>query len=281
MIGKHDVRETRTFDRIRAHYEIEKELALRLRNSSKADRRILYSSLYDELFRRVPDHPQLARKVSDQKKGEAVRRQMSFIRRFLNNEAVFLEVGSGDCALSFEVAGLGLTVHAVDVSETITRQVKRPPNFALSISDGVSIPLPERSVDVAYSNQLMEHLHPDDAMEQLRNIYAALKEGGVYVLITPNRFNGPHDVSRYFENVATGLHLKEYTNREIIRILKTVGFSGIRPYIGARNSYVPLPGFLLTSLEQALELLPGAIKKPIANSRLMKLLLGIRIVARK
>jgi predicted SAM-dependent methyltransferase len=38
------------------------------------------------------------------------------------------------------------------------------------------------SVDLAYSNQLMEHLHPDDASEQLANVYRALKPGGVTVV---------------------------------------------------------------------------------------------------
>ena len=44
----------RTAAQIRAHYEIEKELASRLRGASKAERRTLYASLYDELFRAFP-----------------------------------------------------------------------------------------------------------------------------------------------------------------------------------------------------------------------------------
>lgn len=51
-------------EQIREYYEIEKELANRLRYASKQERRYLYSSLYDELYRRVPLHPQLTRKLS-------------------------------------------------------------------------------------------------------------------------------------------------------------------------------------------------------------------------
>jgi hypothetical protein len=40
-----------TPDQRRAHYEIERELASRLRSAAKEERRTLYSSLYDELFR--------------------------------------------------------------------------------------------------------------------------------------------------------------------------------------------------------------------------------------
>ncbi len=45
----------RTFEQIKAHYQIERELADQLRKASVMDRRELYSSLYDELFRRVPE----------------------------------------------------------------------------------------------------------------------------------------------------------------------------------------------------------------------------------
>ena len=102
-------------------------------------------------------------------------------------------------------------VYALDVSAEITSRVSLPSNFKLILSDGTSVPLPPESVDVAYSNQLMEHLHPDDALEQLQGIWRALRPGGVYICLTPNRVNGPHDISQYFDSVATGFHLKEYT----------------------------------------------------------------------
>ena len=43
-----------TPEQLKEHYMIEKELAKKLKNSSKKERRYLYSSLYDELFRKVP-----------------------------------------------------------------------------------------------------------------------------------------------------------------------------------------------------------------------------------
>ena len=51
----------RTPERVRAHYEIEKGLAARLRLANREDRKRLYGELYDELYRSVPDHPQLTR----------------------------------------------------------------------------------------------------------------------------------------------------------------------------------------------------------------------------
>ena len=87
------------------------------------------------------------------------------------------------------------------------------------------------TIDMAYSNQLVEHLHPDDIFDQTKNILNILKNKGRYVCITPNKLSGPHDISKYFDDVATGFHLKEYTTRELIRLQKKSDFqnSGYMP----------------------------------------------------
>ena len=56
----------------------------------------------------------------------------------------------------------------------ISRNQDRPANASLVLSDGSSVPVLPDSVDGAYSRQLMEHLHPDDAMDQLANLPRAL-----------------------------------------------------------------------------------------------------------
>ena len=52
--------DSRSPDRIRAHYEIERELSDRLREAPAERRLALYGEVYDELFERVPDHPMLS-----------------------------------------------------------------------------------------------------------------------------------------------------------------------------------------------------------------------------
>jgi SAM-dependent methyltransferase len=71
-------------------------------------------------------------------------------------------LGAGDCALSLEIAKRVKHVFAVDVSEQITAGVQTPDNLTVVICDGCTIPLPANTVDVVYSNQLIEHVHPDD-----------------------------------------------------------------------------------------------------------------------
>src|SRR5262249_45933988 len=126
----------RSFENIRRHYEVEKELANRLRRAAPEDRRHLYGILYDELYRRIDDHPLLLRKMAGE--DEAIRRasvktQLKFLRRFLTPQAVFLEVGAGGCLLSLEVAKCVKQVYALDVSAEMTRRPEYPSNFDLRL----------------------------------------------------------------------------------------------------------------------------------------------------
>ena len=64
---------------IEYHYRVELELAGRLRNAPRAERLGLYGPLYDELFRRVPNHPQLTRKVSEAERRAASNDKFSLL----------------------------------------------------------------------------------------------------------------------------------------------------------------------------------------------------------
>lgn len=273
--------EIRTWAQIREHYEIERELAAKLMGASQRERRSLYSELYDDLYRRVPLHPQLTRKASPDEAARAVAAQMRLLRPFLGAGVTFLEIGPGDCALSLEVARSVKQVYGVDVSDAITSRLDTPPNFQLVLSDGCSIPVPQGAVNVAYSNQVMEHLHPDDALEQLANIYRALAPGGIYICITPNRLNGPHDVSRYFDEVATGFHLKEYTTGELRRLFRRAGFSSVRQSVGLKGRDFDLPVTLVTAMESAFSRLPAAARNSLSGMPLIRKVLGVRLVAAK
>jgi SAM-dependent methyltransferase len=272
--------ETRTEQQLREHYLIERELADRLRSAPRSERRVLYSELYDELFRRVPRHPML-QEAGHAPRQSDVARLLKFLRGFLSRDSVFMEIGAGDCALAMQAASLVKQVYAIDVSEQITRRVAPSPNVELILSDGCSIPVPEGSVDVAFSDQLMEHLHPEDAGEQLRNIYRSLAHGGIYVCITPNRMYGPCDISKYFDEVATGFHLREYTARDMRQLLIGAGFADVRFYAGARGRFLRCPYWVIAVLESALGALPYALRNRIADTKLMRALLGLRVAAIK
>lgn len=276
------MRERRTIQELRQHYEVEKELASRLRHASRQERRNLYSSVYDELYRRVPDHPQLMRKRSPLDTMATVSAQMKLLKPFLNKDVTFLEVGPGDCALSFEVAKHVRLVCAVDVSQEITSTLTRPGNFHLVVSDGISIPVPRDSVHVAYSHHLLEHLHPDDAHDHLENIWNALVPGGRYICITPNRLSGPHDISGYFDVEATGFHLKEYSTLELRDLFSKTRYVRHRVYVGARGRYMRIPPSPMIMLERLLTRLPHKLRRTVAAHVPFRSLLGsVRFVGTK
>lgn len=253
-----------TPEQLREHYEIEKELAARLRAAPKEARKALYASLYDEMFRRIPHHSQLQRKSTPEQIAYFVSIQMKILAPYVSAGKTFLEVGPGDCSLSFEAAKNAKQVIAVDVSAEITSRKDAPPNFRLVLSDGTSIPAEPGSVDTAYSTDMVEHLHPEDAADHLANVLRALKPGGAYVCVTPNALSGPWDVSGHFDKVATGFHLKEYRIGELRDLFRAAGYSRIRLIAGAVGRYVEVPLWPSLVLDGLVGLLPYGLRKKAA-----------------
>jgi ubiquinone/menaquinone biosynthesis C-methylase UbiE len=264
---------------VREHYEIEKALAARLRGADAAQRRTLYTAVYDELLRCVSHHPLLTGKHSPESVRAGLEYNVHALEPFLRPDTVFLEVGAGDCALSLELCKRVKHVYAIDVSAEITANLDKPDNFELILSDGSSIPVPPESVDVAFSNQLMEHLHPQDAEVQLRGIYTALRKGGTYICFTPSRLNGPHDVSASFDPIATGLHLHEYTTRELVPMMKQVGFTRAQVYFPSRQSlHSAVP---VEIVETMLSAVPHGLRRSLASKAALKKILGVKLVVTK
>ncbi|HSI79465.1 MAG TPA: methyltransferase domain-containing protein, partial [Solirubrobacterales bacterium] len=262
----------------------------------------LYGRVYDELFERVPDHPQLGRRTNPAEQQAYARSQVELVRQFLPPGGSYVEIGAGDCATVRGVADFASAATAVEVSADIVPS-DLPANVRVAISDGVDIPVPRASADVVYSNQLMEHLHPDDAMEQLRNIAASLRPGGRYICITPNRLTGPHDISAAFDEEARGFHLREYTYRELAGALREAGFRRVRVAERAQGRAYARVVELISSISPrvgrqlrdwggkviALPLAPYLLAERIAAAwpgapakvRIFRRLLGITVVAER
>ena len=137
-----------------------------------------------------------------------VARQLAFLKPRLGLESVFMEVGCGDCALARKIAGDVERVYALEVSEDLMGRLGGPPNLVRLVHDGVRIPVPEASVDLAYSTRLV--------ISQLPGICRALKDGGVFW--TTSR--GPA--------------------AELRRAYYDAGFSRVRFYVGALRVPYPL-----------------------------------------
>lgn len=280
MADRHGAGNGEDVDRFRHHYEVEREIAQRLRSAPREERRHLYTAAYDELFARVPEHPQLRERAEGPRPGDA-EDQWRFLRRFVSNDTRLLEIGAGDCALAARAAARVASVIALDVSPTILACGHVPDNVERRLTDGIDLPVEDASVSVAYSSQLMEHLHPDDSRDQLASIARALQPGGVYVCVTPNRLTGPHDVSRYFDDEACGLHLKEYTVTELEQLFRAAGFRQVRAYVGTRGVFVRAPLGLMRAVERLVDSLPAPRRRAFRDSVFALPLLQARLAAVK
>jgi SAM-dependent methyltransferase len=115
----------------------------------------------------------------------------------------------------------------IDISETVLdHQANMPANVELKIADATNLFLLEdNTFDVAFSTQLVEHVHPEDVQRHFDEIARVLRPGGRYICETPHPFTGPHDVSFHYDDVATCFHLKEYTFGEILTLMRHAGFT--------------------------------------------------------
>ncbi|WP_395747307.1 class I SAM-dependent methyltransferase [Prosthecobacter sp.] len=220
----------RTPERLRHHFEVERELAQKMRQSTRTERTQLFKTLYSELFARVPDHPRLTRRDTPESSRRKVESQLRLLRPFLNRDTVFLEFAPGDCRLASTVAAEVRRAVGVDISDQRAAGDAVPENFELMVYDGYELALPDATADVIFSYQFLEHLHPDDVDAHFAMARRLLKPDGVYVFDTPHRYSGPHDVSRHFGHELVCFHFQEWTFREMRAILRRHGFSAAYAY---------------------------------------------------
>jgi SAM-dependent methyltransferase len=259
------------------HYVVERQLADRLRSASKEERLGgLYASIYAERIARIPTHPLVIRSRDVKAQERSTEAQLRLLRPWLTPESVFMEVGPGDCALSHAVARFVKTVYAVDVTDALVGDVRRPTNFRFLRSDGVNVPVPASVVDLAYSNQVLEHLHPDDVQDHLRSIQTALVPGGRLVCVTPNRLSGPWDISRHFDDESTGLHLREYTVSELADLLRATGFRVALVASWRGRGRLRVGEGPTRAFEERIDELPRRVRRPLASA-----LSAVKVVATK
>lgn len=276
-------RARRTPDRIIAHYTLERQLADELRNSNKTERDAgLYQTAYTRLLDGLPDHPR--KTLPKDKAGEMAgyaKRQAGMLARELKPDDVFVELGGGDGAVTLGVAPHVAKAIVIEVSDALAPR-DAPANFEFLLTKGVTLPLPSESVSFVYSNQLMEHLHPDDAFEQMQEVLRVLKPGGRYLCRTPSRYSGPHDVSMFFSDVAQGMHLKEYSYKELRALMRKAGFGRTSIWIAPRAYRAfTLPQFAGEWIEGLFSLTPRRLHTKICRSKVARALLGVTMMAEK
>lgn len=148
--------------------------------------------------------------------------KQTLIGRIVGKNQQVLEVGCGEGILSIALSRSGNNVEGIDISDICillankNKRLFKATNVNFSRMSAVKIDFPPNTFDWIVSADLIEHLHPEDALNHLIEARRILKTKGKYLLITPNQILGPH---------AGALHLKEYSLKELKMLFRKAGFS--------------------------------------------------------
>ena len=269
--------------RILKQYKLEIKYATKLKNTPNPERASLYKILYDDFYKKLPDNPIKLKTRNKNYVNERTQRQIKFLSPFLKQYTNFIEIGSGDFSLTISLSPYVNYIMGIDVSdENISDEWIIPKNVEIYIaSDSTSMPNKNHFFHIAYSNQLLEHFHPEDLDIHLSNVYNLLKNKGIYVFQTPHKFFGPHDVSKFFHNEAVGFHLKEYSNLELYLVLNKAGFRRIKLLTGIKGHRIYLPIQLSIIVELFLSIFPYSLKKYLSLLTIFRKFINGHVIATK
>lgn len=136
----------------------------------------------------------------------------------------------------------------------------------------------DEQFEIAFSDNVIEHLAPLDLKNHLQSVYNSLLPGGKFILVMPNRLFGPMDITRILDNsssgriAAKGGHLNESTYYEMVGSLSEFGF-------GNFQTVLPIPKFKYTVFKNC-RIRPTAIMAIEKNKFLLNFFRSIKVNGR-
>lgn len=208
--------------RRREQFALEKQLRDRILASHPGNRQDVVSRAYGELFERFPDHAVFD--YTEASRREAGRLAAGMIAPLARQGARVLEVGCGRGDVLAALASGGLSCTGIEPSRRMIEVSSECEGVRVRYGTAERLEFEDGSFDLVFSQQVLEHLHPDDVPLHLREAYRVLAPGGILAVETPNRRTGPQDISRGFTSTAEGLHLKEWSLSELVQAYRDAGF---------------------------------------------------------
>lgn len=203
--------------------------------------------------------------------------------------ARLLEIGYGAGALLKQVADAGFAVAGVEVADVLRQEACRllgePYAANLCVGDFLrdDFPALQTLFTVVYWNDVFEHIPPDEILDYLRRIHQMLSPGGELITVTPNWHMRPSDVTATVcgpRAEPAGLHLKEYTLRDVTRLLREAGFRRVAtPLVVVRPRIVTFGSGLAglkRLVEPALEWLPFRLAKLLCRGLGLSMTIAVK-----
>ncbi len=254
-----------TEEMILAHWDLETRLTRELLNSTPESRWDTFEKCYTTLYTKLE---WLNRYIGANTATPPAQKYRDWAMLIGTPPRRIYEIGSGKGTMISYLASLGHYCRGTEIThERGRKHVIEHPNLTWGISDGIHFDRfePINSYDVAVSDNVIEHIHPDDLVMHMIGVISILAKGGRYIMATPHVWYGPWDISKVFKRKrAEGMHLKEYTYSEIKHIANAAGFQNIAA-IRQRKDQPATPSSVylnyLCVLERVFALLPWRIAK--------------------
>jgi SAM-dependent methyltransferase len=211
-------------------FSIEKEFHARiLATDCAADRK----RQYDELYNKVHSL-KAAGAIGAPGEGTAkmYARLARTFRREMEGKSV-LDVGCGNGEFLAQLARLLPHGRLCGIDTSDVHLPSDSADVGFLRKDIIDFELEDR-FDVVFSHQVWEHIAPADLPGHLKSVRAALKPAGTFIVILPNRYWGPQDITRIVDNTFTGRvgamgsHLNESSYSELVPQLTAHGFQNFR-----------------------------------------------------
>lgn len=145
----------------------------------------------------------------------------------LKAKAKVLNIGVGMGYCTHNLAKLGLTVHALDISKAALESVK---DVAVCWTPDKLHNLPKNFFDVAISNLVAQHMSDEDLVSQIRGVCRSLKPNGVFAIQFAQNIDNKLIKNKSTVAQKTGNVLR--TNKEFIKIVKEANGKIIRMWNG-------------------------------------------------
>lgn len=155
----------------------------------------------------------------------------------LEKEKRILDIGSGNGQFLYEMKELGMDVYGVEPGDFNQKETKK---YGLNIekTDFLNYKSKKEYFDIITMNHVLEHVsEPKIVLEKIKTI---LKKDGLLILGIPNTDSLAYSIfSKDWHQLDVPRHLFDYSNKNIVELLKKKGFSIIKIRYNSRpNQFV-------------------------------------------
>ncbi len=137
------------------------------------------------------------------------------LQRYVPRPATVVDLGAGYCDFINQIAAAER--YAVDRDPQVRGYCALGVTFLQA--DVSALPLPDRSVGVAFASNLLEHLTDERLRDLFRELERVLKDGGRLILVQPNYY---YCYRRYWDDFT---HVKAWSHESLPDLLSGNGYT--------------------------------------------------------